>query len=165
MLHFSLFLEGVCLACDQKEVCFFRNIFSTFFIPHFSSEVDSSGKMYVMAWGWKVTWYQTFLSGRQNNNCPCVLNFYLNNWEVSNKAWIWLFFLRSGSAESREIKISGHAVLNQSPNFKDLENMEVNKISMQLNLCVSISLILMPLSLLKYWSCGIDIADRGKKAI
>lgn len=46
-----------------------------------------------------------------------------------------IFFLRSGSARSRKIKISEHAVLNQSPNFKGSENTEVNKMSMQLNFC------------------------------
>lgn len=61
-----------------------------------------------------------------------------------------IFFLRSGSAKSRKIKISEHAVLNQSPNFKGSENTEVNKMSMQLNFCVSTSLILILLSLLKY---------------
>lgn len=76
-----------------------------------------------------------------------------------------IFFLRSGSAKSREMEISEHAVLNQSPNFKGSENMDINKMSMQLNFCVSTSLILILLYLLKYWSCGIDIADRieGKK--
>lgn len=61
-----------------------------------------------------------------------------------------IFFLRSGSAKSREMKISEHAVLNQSPNFKGSENMDVNKMSMQLNFCVSTSLILILLYLLKY---------------
>lgn len=58
-----------------------------------------------------------------------------------------IFFL--GSAKRREIKISEHAVLNHSLNCKDSENMKVNKMSMQLNFCVSTSLILISLSLWK----------------
>lgn len=62
----------------------------------------------------------------------------------------FFFFLRNGSAKSREILISEHAVLNQSPNFKGSGIVDVNKMSIQLDFCVSTSLILIQLSLFKY---------------
>lgn len=91
MLHFSLFLEGVHLACGQEEVCFFRNIFfSTFFILLFSTKLSSSGKSVCNAMGMKshsaANLPEQYIGSERNttlaktvlfrqNHCPCVLKF------------------------------------------------------------------------------------------
>lgn len=91
MLHFSLFLEGVHLACDQEEVCFFRNIFFHFLHSAFLYQAELFRESVYNAMGMKShlipnlpEWYigsegnttlaKIILFG-QSNNCPCVLKF------------------------------------------------------------------------------------------
>lgn len=91
MLHFSLFLEGVHLASDQEEVCFFRIIFFPHFLHSaFLYQAELFRETLYNAMGMKShlipnlpEWYigsegNTTLAiklFRQSNNCPCVLKF------------------------------------------------------------------------------------------
>lgn len=135
MLHFSLFLEGIHLACDQEEMCFFRNNFFPLSSFCFSTKLNSSGKMCIMPRGWKAAWYQTFLSGvswhrrstvlakmnlfRQSNNCPYGVHLIkifcrFPEWHLHDFC-LELKVLRIGSGRN----VSKHMILIRSPNFTD----------------------------------------------